>query len=100
MKIIDVKLENLTEEEIKLIKQFRKNKMELNIKHVLEETEVVYDFDNMNFKIDNDIIKVSTKTQRNLNGKHYSSSSFFHTHLIKDDARQIRDFFNIFLDEE
>lgn len=96
---MNMSLENLTEEEIELIKKHRKSKLELNIRHTIKQEGDFEEYKKMHLVISDDVIKLSTKNQTERNGKHMSSNGFFNDCLTKSDARKIRDFLNLFLED-
>lgn len=96
-----IHVEQLTPEEIELIQQHRKKQKTLVLTHEVEDTGYCYEFKEMRFSIEDKegVVHLKTKKQKNLDGKFYSSSGFFQSDLTKEDAKRLRDFLDVFLQQ-
>lgn len=90
---------DLSEQEIELIKAFRKNKTELILETTTDENERYREWTNVKFKIENDIIKMNTSygsynKERKWNT---SASGFYSRDFTKEDIIKIQKYFDYFL---
>lgn len=96
--------EELSPEEIDLIKQYRRSKAELNIS-IKNEHEKYWDaFENINLKFIDGKMKIATSSVHKYpkgheyQGQVYSGCGYFSTSIPKEELEKIRDFINYVLE--
>lgn len=95
----NIQMNDLTKEEIELIKNHRKKKESLEIVRLIKDRGNIKDFKRMNFKFENDGIQIDTTDYTMEGEKNRSSSGFFDISLTKEEILKLRDYLDLFLKE-